>query len=145
MPRGRPRKNPLPIQQQQDSLIEPIEQIDQSEKPNLEDQLEKLADHLDELDEFDAQQKEDGRTKRAQEKKVESLPRCNLCSDTIKVTPYSINTEFAFGIAGWHREMPTRIKLCPKCARKFSDEMDKWWFDNGGKSKFDVPFVDNSK
>lgn len=74
----------------------------------------------------------------AAEKRKENLPKCDLCGATIESSSYKINLEYLISVASWNRNMPNKFSLCRSCAFKLSHVIEKWWFDCGGKEKFDA-------
>ena len=114
MPRGRPRKNPLPT-------------TDTTEPVKIESAKEVKKDKLPKGYEFLTQAQYD------------KLPECSRCHKKIVSGEKNINLTYLTGMAPWHRSVSLdRVCLCGDCCKELNEMIDKWLFNNGSgvKKKF---------
>lgn len=109
MPRGRPKKNPLPIPEQ-------------SFPPTPEEKLPPTPEE-----------------KLPTPKSKKQYPLCSRCSKEITSTnPFRINLSYLTSVASYHRQVSDDTPiLCFECARGLSDAIDKYLISGGAKKKFE--------
>lgn len=113
MPRGRPRKNPLPT-------IETIEPIKTDSINEAKETKEVKEDKLPKGYEFLTQAQYD------------KLPECNRCHKKIVSGEKNINLTYLTSMAPWHRRVSLdRVRLCNDCGKELNEMIDSWLINNG--------------
>lgn len=108
MPRGRPRKNPLPVEAKtnESAKVEPV-------KEAKEDRLPKGYEFLTQA-------------------QYDKLPECNRCHKKIVSGERNINLTYLTGMASWHRNVSLdRVCLCSDCGKELNKMIDDWLINNG--------------
>lgn len=113
MPRGRPRKNPLP---ETESIVSTKETIKETKETKLPKGYEFLT-----------------------QSQYDKLPECNRCHKKIVSGERNINLTYLTGMAPWHRNVSLeRVCLCHECGKELNDLIDNWLINDGKgvKEKF---------
>lgn len=113
MPRGRPRKNPLP---ETESIVSTKETIKETKETKLPKGYEFLT-----------------------QSQYDKLPECSRCHKKIVSGERNINLTYLTGMAPWHRSVSLdRVCLCHECSKELNDLIDNWLINNGKgvKEKF---------
>lgn len=116
MPRGRPRKNPLP--ETESTVTVPVkenakEEVKENIKESKETKLPKGYEFLTQA-------------------QYDKLPECNRCHKKILSGEKNINLTYLTGMAPWHREVGLdRVTLCSDCGKELSAMIDKWLINDG--------------
>lgn len=106
MPRGRPRKNPLP----ETEIIAPVKE---TKKETKETKLPKGYEFLTQA-------------------QYDKLPECNHCHKKIVSGERNINLTYLTGMAPWHRNVGLdRVCLCGNCAKELNEVIDSWLINDG--------------
>lgn len=113
MPRGRPRKNPLPATETK----EPIKEVKETEVKETKDIKEgKLPKGYEFLTQA----------------QYDKLPECNRCHKKIISGERNINLTYLTGMAPWHRTVSLdKICLCSDCAKELNKIIDDWLINDG--------------
>lgn len=110
MPRGRPRKNPLPETESATPVVAPAKE---NAKEGKETKLPKGYEFLTQV-------------------QYDKLPECNRCHKKIISGEKNINLTYLTGMAPWHREVGLdRVCLCSDCGRELNAIIDKWLINDG--------------
>ena len=110
MPRGRPRKNPLPVE---DKVTEPVKETPKEKEKGKEDKLPKGYEFLTQA-------------------QYDKLSECNRCHKKIISGEKNINLTYLTGMAPWHRMVSLdRVCLCGECSKELNELIDNWLVDNG--------------
>ena len=122
MPRGRPRKNPLP------SLV--------TDTPSNSTNPSNLTNN---------ESKESTLFTRGRKPNPKSYPICTRCGKEIETTPFRINLSYLTSVASYYREVKDDVpSLCNECAKGLSKAVDDYLLNGGAKRKFEgVGKVDN--
>ena len=103
MPRGRPRKNPPPVE---DKVTEPVKEVKEGKLPKGYELLTQAQ--------------------------YDKLPECNRCHKKIVSGEKNINLTYLTGMAPWHRTVSLdRVCLCNDCAKELNAMIDKWLINDG--------------
>ncbi len=110
MPRGRPRKNPLPT---------PVEQS----TPTPSNSIPSIPT----LSPIPSKSKK-------------QYPLCSRChKEIVSTNPFRVNLSYLTSVASYHRQASDDTPvLCFECARGLSDAIDKYLISGGAKKKFEV-------
>ena len=114
MPRGRPRKNPLPVEVEISEPVktEPINKAKEA-KEVKEDRLPKGYEFLTQA-------------------QYDKLLECDRCHKKIISGEKNINLTYLTGMAPWHRRVSLdRICLCGDCSKELNEMIDSWLINNG--------------
>lgn len=116
MPRGRPRKNPLPAIE----TIETIEIIKSDSINKTKEDKEVKEDKLPKGYEFLTQAQYD------------KLFECDRCHKKIISGEKNINLTYLTGMAPWHRRVSLdRVCLCGDCSKELNEMIDDWLINEG--------------
>lgn len=110
MPRGRPRKNPLPVETEVKSPVKAPAKETQQEAPD-----------------------------KSKKEKEDKFPKCDRCHKKIVSSERRINLTYLTGMATWHREVSLdKVSLCFDCCKELNKIIDDWLIDKGKgvKQKF---------
>ncbi len=116
MPRGRPRKNPLP----ETESITSVKEVIKETKAIKENTVPKGYEFLTQA-------------------QYDKLPECNRCHKKIVSGERNINLTYLTGMAPWHRNVSLdRVCLCHECGKELNDLIDNWLINDGKgvKEKF---------
>ena len=106
MPRGRPRKNPIPS-------TETSEPVNKSVKETKESKLPEEYGFLTQA-------------------KYDALSVCDRCHKKIISGERDINLTYLTGMAPWHRMVSLeKVCLCGDCAKELNMLIDNWLIDGG--------------
>ena len=106
MPRGRPRKNPLPMETE---VNEPAKESPKEKEGKLPKGYEFLT-----------------------QAQYDKLPECNRCHKKIVSGEKNINLTYLTGMAPWHRKVSLdRVCLCNECSKELNELIDNWLINNG--------------
>ena len=122
MPRGRPRKNPLPELGGENS--QPI--INKNSPPTTTET--NPSSTTSSIPSF------------LSPSEYDKLPICDRCHNKIISGEKNINLTYLTSMASWHRDVEKdRITLCSDCAKELNGLIDKWLINDGKgiKSKWD--------
>ena len=112
MPRGRPRKNPLPSP----VTDTPSNSINPTNNENEESTL----------------------STRGRKPNPKSCPICTRCGKEIETTPFRINLSYLTSVASYYREVKDDVpSLCNECAKGLSKAVDDYLLNGGAKRKFE--------
>lgn len=110
MPRGRPRKNPIPSTETSESVNEPV---NKSAKETKESKLLEGYEFLTQV-------------------KYDALSVCDRCHKKIISGERDINLTYLTGMAPWHRMVSLdKVCLCGDCAKELNGMIDKWLINDG--------------
>lgn len=108
MPRGRPRKNPLPVETE---INKPVKT--ESVKEVKGDKLPKGYEFLTQA-------------------QYDNLSECSRCHKKIISGEKTINLTYLTGMAPWHRMVSLdRVYLCNECGRELNELIDNWLINDG--------------
>ena len=127
MPRGRPRKNPLPspVTNTLSTPSAPINKENVEENENEESTLTLST--------------------KGRKPIPKSYPICTRCGKEIETTPFRINLSYLTSVASYYREVKDDVpSLCNECAKGLSKAVDDYLLNGGAKRKFEgVGEMDN--
>ena len=110
MPRGRPRKNPPPVEVK---VTEPVKEASEEKENGKENKLPKGYEFLTQA-------------------QYDKLPQCNRCHKKIISGEKNINLTYLTGMAPWHRNVSLdRVCLCNDCSRELNEMIDNWLINDG--------------
>ena len=108
MPRGRPRKNPLPV-------VEEVTETEEATKTEVTTEEEK--------------------TTPAKKKKEDDTPRC-VCCGTKVYSSRRLNLELLTSLASYYFAIAdTKPYICNQCASELGGVIDKWLIKHGAEIK----------
>lgn len=114
MPRGRPRKNPVPSV--------PAVPVDS----NVENSVETVELPMNTVKSQVKIQKEN------------KYPLCECCKSPMYSSPRRINLTYLLGVAPYHfKTKNSMLALCPKCVGELSRVVDEWLIKHGAEKKFE--------
>lgn len=108
MPRGRPRKNPLPVEAEINKPVrtEPIKEVKEGKLPKGYEFLTQAQ--------------------------YDKLPECSRCHKKIVSGEKNINLTYLTGMAPWHRRVSLdRVCLCSDCSKELNEMIDSWLINDG--------------
>ena len=111
MPRGRPRKNPLPVEAEISEPVktEPVKEVKEVKEGKLPKGYEFLT-----------------------QAQYDKLPECSRCHKKIVSGEKNINLTYLTGMAPWHRMVGlNRVCLCNECGRELNELIDNWLINDG--------------
>lgn len=135
MPRGRPRKNPLPVASSNIGLNNPA--LDNSISDNS------ISDNS--ISDNSVSDNNSGINPQPQFSK--NTYQCSRCHSVISYVPEHINMGRLTRTASWHREMPDEILLCRDCCLKLNNLIEDWYLEpDMGKTKWQEKYnIENIK
>lgn len=108
MPRGRPRKNPPPVETEVVKLVK-----EDSIEKEKENKLPKGYEFLTQV-------------------QYDKLPECNRCHKKIVSGEKNINLTYLTGMASWHRMVSLdKVCLCSDCGKELNKMIDDWLINEG--------------
>lgn len=108
MPRGRPRKNPLPVEVEANKPVK-----DASNEREKESKLPEGYKFLTQA-------------------QYDKLSECDRCHKKIISGEKNINLTYLTSMAPWHRQVSLdRVCLCSDCGKELNEMIDNWLIDNG--------------
>lgn len=122
MPRGRPRKNPLPV-----TPVIPEAKIEQAEieQVNLNPMTEVKNVPLPTREIFSS----------AKKKKDDDTPRCACCGEKV-YSNRRLNLELLTSLSSYHFDVTDiRPYICGKCAMELGKVINDWLIKNGAEIK----------
>ena len=106
MPRGRPRKNPIPSTETSEPVNKSVKEMKESKLP---EEYEFLT-----------------------QAKYDALSVCDRCHKKIISGERDINLTYLTGMAPWHRMVSLeKVCLCGDCAKELNMLIDNWLIDGG--------------
>lgn len=111
--RGRPRKNPEPVENS-------VENVEKSQINNHE------SFETNEVSETEKKPKK--RTNKSEDKKSD---HCSRCDTIILCSPNRTDTNAVSGVSDCHRSCPRYVILCDSCSQELSKLIDEWLWNNG--------------
>lgn len=103
MPRGRPRKNPLPVEAE---INEPVKEVKEGKLPKGYKFLTQAQ--------------------------YDKLFECDRCHKKIISGEKNINLTYLTGMAPWHRRVSLdRVCLCSDCSKELNEMIDSWLINDG--------------
>lgn len=129
MPRGRPRKNPLPDENKKSSP-------DNLQNLIPDPQNLPAGGFNDAGGEVTPPKEKTAQSAKKEGSKEKDYPKCDRCGgDIVTSAPYIIDPMRLTGLAAYHTEnVPMKFNICVQCAHECCKVLEDWYFSGRGEN-----------